>query len=859
MASETEIIRTLELTREVLQNREGFDKLNRTQLANLSAGLGLYINYCREPYTAGTLDSRISQPGANQLKNFYEIAPGPEIDDIINYLSRVKPAEEEKEKPKKEEATVPANIKDLVQQYNDAKAYQYVADTEHTIEERVKQAQKSWLRKQAIQNAYQNRQKELERDEKAYARLIDPKSDSRAAIESEIYKVAKQAAVAQASLLGVNLTNAQLEIATDYIATSGISGCMNLNNYRDLNIVSQLAFVNAGVKFTSPINDLYSNAEKYRQEMDSDPYSDKPDEIDSTLKKNDEDAQRYYATSTKIFTGKFNTPQVPDIGADPEKAAKVAGKIQQALLQSYPQVGSTPTGATPLSQNFDALQIAIRHADPSLLRINSQKLGEQTAAILQVTGGQTRNISPEAVLLFSAGLTSAKLQEIQQKNPNSDLARLLSSNQSLNHQISFQLKKIQDSKLGQEIQKALGPVGSIAKYYNSLSPTAQAATKLILDPGGTITSWASRAAGRQIGTRLLEVAGSDFAKSLGNYLLKDGLQAGIRTFAKEAASKVATKVATWAATKLGISIALESVSPLSLGLTTLIDIAIQTLLWIAEKTIGYAWQQFNNLYRELYGEDFKFRDLAAPAIAAGGLALGAASTVAGGMFAFTRASRIAIVSALGIIVASIIALGLYLTLAFFTAPILSTLVQLDSVEKVKYETIENVTVNPNCPNAWPVKGVFKITQGPGGGYSHYSPGYSQAVDIACPVGTTVYSTTDGVVSFASKSAPYLNTNVVMVDTSLPGGTKFTVVYAHLSGYRVSVGSKVKAGEIIGQSGTAGTGAHLHYEYKGIKYNQCPAGGLQLADNCPAGQVPGPGKRCVSEIGGPYLYTSGQAK
>lgn len=81
----------------------------------------------------------------------------------------------------------------------------------------------------------------------------------------------------------------------------------------------------------------------------------------------------------------------------------------------------------------------------------------------------------------------------------------------------------------------------------------------------------------------------------------------------------------------------------------------------------------------------------------------------------------------------------------------------------------------------------------------------KGVDIACPIGTPVRASAAGVVIFAGALSGYLR--VVFVDHRNGMVTR----YAHLSSIDVVVGENLERGDVLGASGTAGTGPHLHYE------------------------------------------------
>ena len=118
--------------------------------------------------------------------------------------------------------------------------------------------------------------------------------------------------------------------------------------------------------------------------------------------------------------------------------------------------------------------------------------------------------------------------------------------------------------------------------------------------------------------------------------------------------------------------------------------------------------------------------------------------------------------------------------------------------------------------AFPVQGIcgFADTYGAprGGGRLH------EGVDIIAKAGQHVYAVKDGTLSKQYLDAPGSLTGNGWRLTSA-GGTYF--FYAHLSTFApgLSVGSVVKAGQIIGQVGTTGNAsiAHLHFEVH-------PAGG-----------------------------------
>jgi murein DD-endopeptidase MepM/ murein hydrolase activator NlpD len=82
------------------------------------------------------------------------------------------------------------------------------------------------------------------------------------------------------------------------------------------------------------------------------------------------------------------------------------------------------------------------------------------------------------------------------------------------------------------------------------------------------------------------------------------------------------------------------------------------------------------------------------------------------------------------------------------------------------------------------------------------------VDFAAAIGTPIYATADGVVSVLEINFSGYG-KVVLLDH----GFGYKTRYAHMHGFAVYQGQKVKRGELIGYVGNTGlsTSPHLHYE------------------------------------------------
>ncbi len=105
----------------------------------------------------------------------------------------------------------------------------------------------------------------------------------------------------------------------------------------------------------------------------------------------------------------------------------------------------------------------------------------------------------------------------------------------------------------------------------------------------------------------------------------------------------------------------------------------------------------------------------------------------------------------------------------------------------------------------PFKGEYPITQYYG---ETYTSSFHTGIDYACPIGTQILASGDGVVMFAG----WDNTGYGKCVIIQHNDNKATL-YAHLTGTGVVLRQKVQQGEVIGLSGSTGnsTGPHLHFE------------------------------------------------
>jgi murein DD-endopeptidase MepM/ murein hydrolase activator NlpD len=102
------------------------------------------------------------------------------------------------------------------------------------------------------------------------------------------------------------------------------------------------------------------------------------------------------------------------------------------------------------------------------------------------------------------------------------------------------------------------------------------------------------------------------------------------------------------------------------------------------------------------------------------------------------------------------------------------------------------------------------------GYGHFHTG----VDYACPVGSDVLASFDGVVTLPAYDPLGYGRYIVLDD-----GRGLQSLVAHLSRVIVAHGQKVKRGQVIAKSGNTGnsTGPHLHWSliYQGMYTHPWP--------------------------------------
>lgn len=88
--------------------------------------------------------------------------------------------------------------------------------------------------------------------------------------------------------------------------------------------------------------------------------------------------------------------------------------------------------------------------------------------------------------------------------------------------------------------------------------------------------------------------------------------------------------------------------------------------------------------------------------------------------------------------------------------------------------------------------------------------FHSGMDFTAPTGTEVYATGNGTVSMVKSARRELGNHII-----IDHGFGYQTVYAHLNGFNVKEGQKVRRGDVIGFVGSTGlsTAPHLHYEVR----------------------------------------------
>ena len=126
----------------------------------------------------------------------------------------------------------------------------------------------------------------------------------------------------------------------------------------------------------------------------------------------------------------------------------------------------------------------------------------------------------------------------------------------------------------------------------------------------------------------------------------------------------------------------------------------------------------------------------------------------------------------------------------------------EAEQRARAQAVEDETADTGGSGyVRPARGTTSSCFGGRWGVTHYG------VDIAAPIGTSVYAATDGVVQRAGTATGFGYAVYVRGDDGA------VTVYGHVNEYYVTAGERVAAGQKIAEVGNRGqsTGPHLHFE------------------------------------------------
>lgn len=140
---------------------------------------------------------------------------------------------------------------------------------------------------------------------------------------------------------------------------------------------------------------------------------------------------------------------------------------------------------------------------------------------------------------------------------------------------------------------------------------------------------------------------------------------------------------------------------------------------------------------------------------------------------------------------------------------LAQLAQTMTNQPVIYRETTTTTVGYGLLAVRPISSSAKMSSGFGYRYLFGATRMHEGMDFAAPIGTPIYATGDGIVTYSGPGTGY--GRYVEIDH----GNGLVTRYGHTSRNFVNVGDRVYANQHIADVGNEGrsTGPHLHYEVR----------------------------------------------
>lgn len=797
----TSLLQEIGLLKAAHSIKKGFKSLDIADIYIFSQAYEIYQNFFYQNNVVA--DQGNGYGKVISLESFIdEFQNNPNLySDLVNALKKEANTTEE---PEQEVNSVPSTLEAMVAAYNENELAK--ADLENEKPDTISAAIKRALKTQAILRKAEIRKKNLKEpdEDKFFSKYVDTKDNDRQKTEYEIRQAVK-ILVSREKFSDVSDKSGLIEELVIQVE----SGTTKLDNYKELDAVAEALAIDYGHK--SVFNEVVelTKEQAILEETDAEP--EEIEAVNLKIRKLNIDQDHY-----KRLQGDL---EKLDYDRHVEEAVKLTSKIQDALQKAIPNPQIPFSQINILERQLQQFEKLVDQSKSDLVSRYTSGGAAEIAGTLSQTGG---NISPTTIKLIGRGLDSEeklnKFFDSKKDNPEFEKFR---------HLISTQFKKVYKSKLLGDIQKN--------KHFSKLPE--------ILSPKTVIENYVHKKIGEHVGKTIVKYSSKAAAKKLGGYIVKHGVQEGAKKFASAVGQKLlvaAAKQAGVGAAKVAGMAAADGViasAAVALGISTAgLSLIIGAVLIAAQIGWEVAKYGYKKLYEAIWNEEFDFKKALGRGAAIGAGLIALPAIVGGGFRGFAIATKAAAISAVGIIILSISTIAVFLTFTFLTAPLLSTFVQLDSVEKVKYDKLQdNTTSSSDC--GWPIQGNYQVIEGPKAGTHELSQ--LQAIDIwgADIDGKPLLSATDGEVIFVGDFRNYGNT--IKIKTTNSAGT-FVVAYGHVSDTgHVTVGQKVKKGDKIGlvNSSAQFKDPHIHMEYLDLNdgnsfdYNNCPAGGIQITKKC----------------------------
>lgn len=718
----------------------------------LSKAYGLYLKYC-EALLGYEVDPRIED-----VVSFQKLVKISEIGNLISKLTELNSAEQEK--PKEQEASIPPELESLVAEYEKNKALleseEIKSNSQRSVAEQVKIAiAHSKIKQKALLNKQkrQARGEKFQDADKVLISLGSPKSDSKKTALAASYAAVREVALTYESFLklSVEAQNRIIEEAVELnsICVTNIDVAIQsaslLINISDLSAEDQKNLSKISSNFVHSVYDAVNTqttqaatltaqiAEneiillKYAEEVKQNIVVDleiKLIQIKTLTETNQKLAQKIenlpkqldvFVDNQAVAFQEFNKDCQTRLSKDPDTLDRIelANNVFISIHSNLENNGVQPRLFSSLD-DAALLEAAIRHNMPGELNAHAGYQAEMAAALVNNPKTQDPDIIHHDIPIFyGKGLTPtllAKARLFAINNPESELGKLFKSNKELFDAAGTQIRRIANSPLGKEITKVpvvLGkfantPIGkNINKIITGWTKLTQPVTKffskisdkfpvvfgnifrIVEDPIGAVRSWVG--------------------KKVGDYVVKKILS----STAGKAAIKAGTKIAT-ELTKKGLGKALSKLAVsigAKFGLAATGVGAIPAIIWLVGDIILSVIKGTVNVVQKVavsvYGEKIKTRDvLIVPVV-------GAVTVVAVFFSKFRTATASAASSAATTLVLGVLVGFFFYVTSIVVAPLISTLVQLESIPAVNTVTgcanTQGIFVSQRDP-AW--SGVF---------------------------------------------------------------------------------------------------------------------------------------------------------